>query len=190
MLINQMAFRAPPFDGGPVTILLVDDDEDVRSMCRLALESDGATVLEADDGVTALRLLQERAGDLDLVITDLTMPRVGGEVVAEVVSIFFPDLPVLAISGDPGVTDRRLPTLLKPFAIETLIEAAQLMRSRSAEMRVVAQEQRARAREAREFAAAMQARNNGVRHKVDLVAVALELQRINGARNPSADPAL
>jgi DNA-binding response OmpR family regulator len=171
-----------------VTILLVDDEEDVRRMCRLALESDGSTVLEADDGVTALSLLQDRAGNLDLVITDLAMPRLSGEVVAEVVSIFFPDLPVLAMSGDPGVIDRRLPTLLKPFAIETLIEAAQLMRSRSAEMRVVAQEQRARAREAREFAAAMQARNNGVRQKVDLVAVALELQRLNGTRTHNAEP--
>jgi CheY-like chemotaxis protein len=190
MLMNQIAFRAPPPLDGRATILVVDDEEDVRSMCRRALESDGATVLEADDGVTALSLLQERAGNLDLIITDLTMPRLGGEALAEVVSIFFPDLPVLAISGDPGVIDRRLPTLLKPFPIETLIEAAQLMRSRSAEMRVVAQEQRARAREAREFAAAMQARNNGVRHKLDLVAVALELQRLNGSRNRSADPAV
>ncbi len=150
-------------------------------MCRRALESDGATVLEANDGLTALTLLQQRASDLDLVITDLTMPRMGGRVVAEVLSIFFPALPVLAMSGDPGTVDRRLPTLLKPFSIEALIEAAQLMRSRSVEMRVSAQEQRSRAREARLIAAEMQARTNGLRQKVDLVAVALELQRLNGS---------
>jgi CheY-like chemotaxis protein len=169
-----------------VTILLAEDEDEVRTMCCRALEADGATVVEASDGVAALTLLEQRHSDFDLVITDLTMPRIGGREVAEVVSIFFPDLPVLAMSGDPGIADRRLPTLLKPFSIEALIEAAQLMRSRSVEMRVAAQEQRARAREARLIAAEMQARNNGLRQKVDLVAVALELQRLNGRTNGRA----
>jgi hypothetical protein len=60
------------------------------------------------------------------------------------------------------------------------------MRSRSVEMRVAAQEQRAHAREARLIAAEMQARNNGLQQKVDLVAVALELQRLNGRTNGRA----
>jgi CheY-like chemotaxis protein len=172
-----------------VTILVAEDEDDVRAMCRRALELDGATALEANDGLTALTLLQERAGDFDLVITDLTMPHIGGRVIAEVLSIFFPALPVLAMSGDPGIVDRRLPTLLKPFSIEALVEAAQLMRSRSVEMRMIVQEQRARARAARLIAAEMQVRSHGFRQKVDLVAVARELQRLNDSTTGRAGPA-
>jgi two-component system, cell cycle sensor histidine kinase and response regulator CckA len=79
-------------------------------MCRRALELDGATVIEASDGVFALSLVQEWTGPLDLVMTDLKMPRLGGIEVAELRSVFRPDLPVLAMTGDPGMADRRLPT--------------------------------------------------------------------------------
>jgi CheY-like chemotaxis protein len=161
-----------------VTILLVDDEEDMRTMCRRALEEDDATVIEARDGIDALTLVQEWTAPLDLVITDLKMPRLGGREVAEILSVFRPDLPVLAVTGDPGVADRRLPTLLKPFSLEDLTEAARLMRTRAVRMRIWAEEKRARARQARQLAAAMQTRNVALRSRVDLVAVALELQRL------------
>jgi CheY-like chemotaxis protein len=173
------AHRSPPRGSSGVTILLVDDEEDVRSMCRRALELDGATVIEASDGVFALSLVQEWTGPLDLVMTDLKMPRLGGIEVAELLSVFRPDLPVLAMTGDPGMADRRLPTLLKPFSLEVLTEAARLMRGRTIAMRAWAQEQRAGARKARQLAAAMQTRNAALRDRVDLAAVALELQRLS-----------
>jgi CheY-like chemotaxis protein len=160
---------------GNATILLVDDEPDIRLLCRRALESDGSMVIEASNGMAALGLVQEWAGPLDLVITDLMMPGIGGRELAEMLSIFRPDLPVLAMTGDPGIADRRLPTLLKPFALAELIEAARLMRGRTIAMRAWAEEQRARARKARQLAAAMQIRNNAHRSMVDLVAVALEL---------------
>jgi two-component system, cell cycle response regulator CpdR len=170
-------------DNGSATILLVDDEEDVRDMCRRALESDGSTVIGADDGLMALSLIQEWPGRLDLVITDLKMPLLDGLAMAEVLSVFRPDLPVLGMTGDPGMADRRLPTLLKPFSLEELLEAARTMRSRTIEMRTWAQEQRARARHARQVAAELKARTTTLRDRVDLVAVALELQR-NGSVAP------
>src|SRR4051812_20799547 len=146
-LDQAVAGRAIPLPLGNsnATLLLVEDEADVRTMCRRALELDGNIVIEASDGIDALTLVQEWTGPLDLVITDLNMPRLGGLEVAETLSVFRPDLPVLAMTGDSGVADRRLPTLLKPFSIEDLTEAARLMRGRAMAMRQWAQEKRARA---------------------------------------------
>ena len=160
-------------------ILLVEDEDQLRSLCRRALEADGATVVEAHDGETALTRVQEWSPSFDLVITDLAMPGLGGREIAEVLSVFRPELPVLAISGDPGTPDRRLPMLLKPFSLADLVEAAGLLRTRASRMREWAQEKRFRARQARQVALEMQARTAALRDKVDLLAVARELQRLD-----------
>jgi CheY-like chemotaxis protein len=182
MLLVDDVFAAgaplPPPGNLNATLLLVDDQDDIREMCRRALESEGAAVIEACDGIDALSLVQEWTGRLDLVITDMKMPRLGGSELAEMLSVFRPDLPVLGMTGDPGLADRRLPALLKPFSLEELIEAARLMRSRTLAMRTWAEEKRAHARKARQLAAAMQTQNASLRNRVDLVAVALELQRL------------
>jgi CheY-like chemotaxis protein len=173
-----------------VTILLVDDEEGIRGMCCRALESEGATVIEAEDGEAALKFVQEWTGPLDLVITDVQMPGLDGREVAEVLSVFRPELPVLGMTGDPANADRRLPMLLKPFTFEELIEAARLMRSRTVEMRTQLREQRARARQAHELAEAMRSRASFLRDRVDLLAVALELQRLSApSRNGHASSA-
>jgi DNA-binding NtrC family response regulator len=168
----------PPQDRPSVNILLVDDEKEVRTMCRRALELDDFRVIEAADGLEALSVIQESNGSLDLVITDVTMPRLGGLELAEVLSVFRPELPVLAMTGDPGTVERRLPTLRKPFSLDHLTEAARLMRSRSIATRAWAEERRARALQALQLARAMQARSAAMRDRIDLVAIALELQRI------------
>ena len=104
------------------------------------------------------------------------MPGLGGREIAEVLSVFRPELPVLAISGDPGTPDRRLP---KPFSLADLVEAAGLLRTRASRMREWAQEKRFRARQARQVALEMQARTAALRDKVDLLAVALERLRLD-----------
>jgi CheY-like chemotaxis protein len=162
---------------GSAAILLVDDDKAVREFCRRGLEADGARVVEATNGEAALSLIQEWPGPIDLVITDIRMPRINGRELAEVLSIFRPGLPVLAMSGDPGHADRRLPTLIKPVPIKDLLEAARLMRSEARQMRAWAEERRARARQARQVAAEMMTRHSTLRQRVNLVGVALELQR-------------
>jgi two-component system cell cycle response regulator CpdR len=162
---------------GGAAVLLVDDEEGVRSFCRRALEKDGASVVEANDGEAALGFIQDWHGQLDLVITDLRMPRINGRELAEVLSIFHPRLPVLGMTSDLGQSDRRLPILVKPFKGEDLVEAARLMRTHAIEERPWADERRARAREARQVAADMMTRHPVLRQRVNLVAVALELQR-------------
>jgi CheY-like chemotaxis protein len=179
---TSLCGAAPPLGNSSVTLLLVDDEDELRSMCRRALEADGAMVIEASNGIDALSLVQEWTAPLDLVITDLKMPRLGGLELAELLSIFRPELPVLGMTGDPGMVDRRLPTLLKPFSLEELTESARLMRGRATALREWAQEKRAQARKARQLAAAMQARTGALRNRVDLVAVALELQKLGKER--------
>jgi CheY-like chemotaxis protein len=128
-------------------ILLVDDDDTVRELCRRGLEAEGAKVIEASDGERALSLVQTWPDPIDLVITDIRMPRIDGRELAEVLSIFRPELPALAMSGHPVYADRRLTTLAKPVP---------------------------------QLAAEMMMRHSALQQRVDLLAVALELQREAG----------
>ena len=71
-------------------VLLADDEDAVRWVGRRFLEADGWSVLEATDGFEALQIIGGLNGRLDLVITDLNMPRVTGRELAEVLSVFRP----------------------------------------------------------------------------------------------------
>ncbi len=64
--------------GGRETILLVEDEDGLRRVAQRALERVGYQVLTADDGLEALELYRQRAAEVDLVITDVVMPRLGG----------------------------------------------------------------------------------------------------------------
>jgi CheY-like chemotaxis protein len=176
---------------GGAAILLVDDDEVVRTLCRRSLEGEGARVVQAGDGAAALSLIQEEHGKLDLVITDLHMPRINGRELAEVLSIFHPTLPVLGMTAGPGPAepDRRLPTLVNPFVADLVKEAARLMRTRARQQRSWAKERRARAREAHRLAAEMTDRQAALQQRVDLVAVALKLQRLTAESAAQPVPA-
>jgi PAS domain S-box-containing protein len=96
---------AAPSTSGPAptgreTILLVEDQDPVRNTIARLLRSHGYSVVEARDGVDALRQWDE--GELPpfhLVITDLVMPRMGGEVLVRELRQAFQDVPVLLISG-------------------------------------------------------------------------------------------
>ena len=117
------------------------------------------------DGQAALQLIGEREGRLDLVVTDLNMPRVSGRELAEVVSVFHPGLPVLGITGFlSGVShDRRLPILPKPFSPGSLVQAVRMACGMSIRLQAPRRENRARARRLRELTTA------GPGTQVDLV---------------------
>ncbi|MBL8793423.1 MAG: PAS domain S-box protein, partial [Planctomycetia bacterium] len=90
-------FQAPPV--GIETILLVEDEPAVRTLARNGLEEFGYTILEAEDGESALRRCQDFAGEIDLLVTDVVMPRMGGRELADRLTALRPQLKVLFVSG-------------------------------------------------------------------------------------------
>ena len=113
----------------PITVLLVDDDDQVREFCRSLLAENGFTVLEAHDGLEALLTSILHQGAIDLLITDLEMPKMSGQELGWVLHEFRPDVSVLYISGSPRETaGDQLPAdcafLAKPFTPDALLDAA------------------------------------------------------------------
>lgn len=86
----------------PPRILLVDDEGTLLKLSARALRKAGYRVHEAEDGDTALRVHAERAGDFDLLVTDVSMPRMSGPDLAARLREVQQDLPVLFISGYTG----------------------------------------------------------------------------------------
>jgi two-component system cell cycle sensor histidine kinase/response regulator CckA len=112
---------------GSETILLVEDEGGVRTFARRVLEELGYTVLEASDGVEATEHAATHTGRIDLLVTDVVMPRMGGPEVAERLRAARPGLPILFMSGFPGnavggadLTQPGAPVLAKPFTREGL----------------------------------------------------------------------
>jgi PAS domain S-box-containing protein len=107
---------------GAETILLVEDEEVVRPMVARALRAYGYTVLEAQDGPTAIRIMKESGADVDLLLTDVVMPGMNGRELAEHLLRERPSLNVLYTSGYPadtiirhGITEKNTPFLEKPY---------------------------------------------------------------------------
>lgn len=106
-------------------ILVVDDDPEVREIVSEFLTDAGHSVVQADGGPAALRLLSEGARP-DLVITDIRMPEMSGIELADRIGRDRPDLRVILISGFfvSQQVDRRV--LRKPFRMKELAEAVEL----------------------------------------------------------------
>ena len=102
------------------TILVVDDDEDLRSVAEAALQSLGYTVLETGDPLKAIQLA--RAQSVDLLLTDVVMPLMKGTDLADRIERVSPRTKVLLMSG--YITSDIAPTgrlfLAKPFEMEAL----------------------------------------------------------------------
>jgi CheY-like chemotaxis protein len=155
-------------------VLFADDEDAIRWIGRRYLEADGWRVLEAVDGLEALQIVGGLTERLDLVITDLNMPRVTGRELAEVLSVFRPGLPVLGVTGFlSGVNhDRRLPILPKPFSAGSLLQAVRMACGVSVRLRPPLMENRRRARRLLELAAP------GSQLSVDLVAAVRTLREL------------
>jgi len=80
-------------------VLVVDDDETVRTVARQALEMRGFQVLEARDGLEAVELVQARGPAIGVVLLDMTMPRMGGEEAFREMRLLQPDIRVILSSG-------------------------------------------------------------------------------------------
>ena len=84
---------------GTETVLLVEDEEAVRSLVRVVLEGQGYEVLTAGDGQEALRLVRAHDGPIDLLVTDMVLPGMSGREIAEAAHGVLPELRVLFMSG-------------------------------------------------------------------------------------------
>ncbi len=114
------------------SVLVVDDDKDLRDVVRVVLEHSGFTVSEATNGLEALRKLEARS--VDLIVLDVFMPELGGIGFLENLPARFRKIPVIAMSGgaDRGVSEplQRAQKLgaarvfPKPFEVQALEQAA------------------------------------------------------------------
>ena len=112
---------------GRETVLLVEDATAVRSVIRRMLEQLGYTILDAADGQLALEVASRHQGPIDLVITDIVMPALGGRELAERLRRVRPDIRILYTSGYTDdaivrsvVQDARVVFMQKPFTPEVL----------------------------------------------------------------------
>lgn len=118
---------------GTETVLIVEDEQSVRAVARRILSRAGYRVLEAENGQDALAIWESRAPDIDVVLTDMVMPTMGGRELAGRLWDRRPTLPILFMSGYAedeitmqGVLDSRLHFLEKPFDAPTLQQKVRL----------------------------------------------------------------
>ena len=111
------------------TVLFTDDTDTVRRLFCAALRRAGYRVLEAEDGSEALLLACRYPGPIHLLITDITMPRMGGLELRRAITACHPETSVLFISGySEDVLDGGDPFLQKPFTpIRLLATAAEIL---------------------------------------------------------------
>jgi len=112
---------------GTETILVVEDDADVRKIAVTALRVSGYTVLEACDGMEALTLLKQEQDSIDLLLTDVVMPNLGGSKLAEYLREQKSKIKVLYVSGyteetaiQQGILSREAAFLQKPYSLKRL----------------------------------------------------------------------
>lgn len=108
------------------TVLVVEDEESLRTLTRTLLEQNGYTVLEADGGSRAIEIVQQHRGPIHLLLTDMVMPGMNGREVAEKLMPICPDMRIIYMSGYAGFTPRAVLNseanfLPKPFTRDALL---------------------------------------------------------------------
>jgi CheY-like chemotaxis protein len=113
--------------GGCETVLLVEDEASLREIVRESLESAGYTVLPAVDGTEALEICETSSARIDLVLTDVVMPRMSGRELTDRLRSTRPDTAILYMSGYTddavvlnGVLAEDMAFVQKPFSTATL----------------------------------------------------------------------
>ena len=116
-------------NGGNETILLVEDDADVRELVQSALENYGYHVYTAIDGLKGFEFIKNKEIKIDLLVTDLIMPNLNGKELAEKALQIRPDLRILYTSGytddqlvTDGAMDSEIDFLQKPYSVVILLK--------------------------------------------------------------------
>jgi two-component system, cell cycle sensor histidine kinase and response regulator CckA len=114
-------------DEGSETVLLVEDEKSVRALAGRILRERGYNVLQAGDGIEALRVARDFNGDIDLVLTDVVMPSISGRTLVARLESMRPGIKSLYMSGytdtaivDHGILDSKVAFLQKPFTVQSL----------------------------------------------------------------------
>jgi two-component system, cell cycle sensor histidine kinase and response regulator CckA len=122
--------KAPADLTGQGTILLVEDEEGLRALNARGLASRGYTVLEAGNGVEAMKVLEDRYGEIDLVVSDVVMPEMDGPTLLGEMRKRNPGLKMIFVSGyaedafEKNLPDRgQFAFLAKPFTLKQLVAA-------------------------------------------------------------------
>ncbi len=118
---------APSGIEGVETILVVEDEESVRALACRILRNCGYTVLDAQDGIEALRLAEEYSGRIHMVVSDVIMPKMSGKDLVLRIEALRPGIKSLFISGytdnsivHHGILDSNVAFLQKPFSADSL----------------------------------------------------------------------
>jgi len=125
--IEEQGSRPARDLSGMSTVLLVEDEDAVRAFAARALKNKGYVVHEAQSGETALEIIKEKGDTLDILVTDVVMPRVDGPTLVRQVRETHPDLKVIFISGYTEDSFRKklgeeegIHFLPKPFSLKQL----------------------------------------------------------------------
>ena len=123
----QPALAQEPSSPGHETILLVEDEENLRRLARQSLENQGYNVIDAPDGGAAIQISQAHKGPIHLLLTDVIMPGMNGRELANKVAPTRPEMRVLYMSGytenhigHNGTLDEGITLLQKPFTLPAL----------------------------------------------------------------------
>jgi CheY-like chemotaxis protein len=126
-LPNKLSMSLPTSPNGDETILLVEDEDAVRALTRHALQSFGYTVLEASGGADVIEIFQHCALTIDIVVSDVVIPKISGRELIERLRQIRPDIRVLYFSGytddvviRQGVLEAGVAFLQKPFTPKAL----------------------------------------------------------------------
>ena len=125
--VDEFSPSAPGRAGSVVSVLVVDDEPAIRRFACRVLEQAGYGVFEAIDGVEALELIQGQAVGLEVVVSDIVMPRMNGVELMQALSVSWPSLAVILMSGYATTALSELgivapcSILTKPFSAERLL---------------------------------------------------------------------
>jgi PAS domain S-box-containing protein len=133
------ALKQEAENNGCETVLLVEDEESVRELVQVTLSARGYKVLEAANGEDGLRMAAEVEGPIDILVTDVMMPGMGGRELAKRLCIMRPEMCVLYLSGyaedavaSPGGLGPGSAFLQKPFTLQSLAKKVrEVLRSKA-----------------------------------------------------------
>jgi DNA-binding NtrC family response regulator len=129
--LDEFSPASPGRAGATGTVLVVDDESAVRRFAVRVLQREGYTVMEATDGAEALSLVRAEGASVEVVVSDIVMPRLNGVELMQALSVSHPGLPVILMSGYATAALSELgisapcSILTKPFPADRLLAEVQ-----------------------------------------------------------------